>query len=196
MPRANRILQPDFPYHVTSRAVNKEDFHVSMDMLWNFLCMRLHFCAFAFEIEIHAFVLMKNHYHLIVRTPRSNLSQFMCYFNRELSKELNRKCGRINQTFGNRYYASMVKDPRYYLTLYRYVYRNPIEAGACNFVQDYKYSSLQQVIGNTKMEIPIFDYPIVEGNWINNLDWLNKDYSADEKQNIRTALKKPVFELN
>lgn len=157
--------------------------------------MRLHFCSFAFQIEIHAFVLMKNHYHLIVRTPEANLSQFMCYFNRELAKELNRTTGRINQTFGNRYFASIAKDPRYYLTLYRYVYRNPIEAKACHKVEDYPYSSIQHVLGYRKMEFPVFDFPIVEGQWRQNLEWLNSDYKKDEKEQIRNALKRPIFEL-
>lgn len=195
MPRALRISQSDFPYHVTSRTVNKEVFHVDMERLWKFISMRLHFCSFAFEIEIHAFVLMNNHYHLIVRTPKANLSQFMCYFNRELSKELNRTTKRINQTFGSRYYASIVKDPRYYLTLYRYVYRNPVEAKACQKVEDYKFSSLPQVLGKTKLEIPIFDFPIIEGQAMNNLDWLNQDYKNEEKKLIRKSLKKTIFEL-
>lgn len=168
---------------------------MDMERLWKFISMRLHFCSFAFEIEIHAFVLMNNHYHLIVRTPKANLSQFMCYFNRELSKELNRTTKRINQTFGSRYYASIVKDPRYYLTLYRYVYRNPVEAKACQKVEDYKFSSLPQVLGKTKLEIPIFDFPIIEGQAMNNLDWLNQDYKNEEKKLIRKSLKKTIFEL-
>ena len=195
MPRALRVSQSEFPYHVTSRIVNKELFHVDMDRLWNFMSMRLHFCSFAFEIESHAFVLMNNHYHLIVRTPKANLSQFMCYFNRELSKELNRTTKRINQTFGCRYYASIVRDPRYYLTLYRYVYRNPVEANACQNVEDYKYSSLQQVLGKTKLDFPIFDFPIIESQAMNNLAWLNQNYKKDEKTLIRKSLKKTIFEL-
>ena len=166
-----------------------------MRLLWKFISRRLHFCSFAFKIEIHAFVLMKNHYHLIVQTPRANLSQFMCYFNRELSKELNRATGRINQNFGTRYYASLVKDPRYYLTLYRYVYRNPIEAGACAKVEDYEFSSLRQVIGRSKMEFPIFDSPIVEGNSFMNLEWLNETSKSEERSQIRKSLKKAVFVL-
>lgn len=157
--------------------------------------MRLHFCSFAFGIEIHAFVLMKNHYHLIVRTPNANLSHFMCYFNRELSKEINRTTGRINQTFGNRYYASLVKDPRYYLSLYKYVYRNPVEAGACEKVEQYMHSTLQHVLGNKKMEFPVFDFPIVDGNWLKNLDWLNENHKKEEREQIRQSLKKPIFEL-
>lgn len=132
---------------------------------------------------------------MIVRTPNANLDQFMCYFNRELSKEINRATGRINQTFGDRYYPSIVKDPRYYLTLYRYVYRNPVEAGACEKVEQYEYSTLQHVLGNKRMEFPVFDFPIVDGNWLKNLNWLNEDYKKEEKEQIRQSLKHRIFEL-
>lgn len=195
MPRAKRILQSDFPYHVTSRTVNKETFYLDLERLWKFASMRLHFCSFAFGVEIHAFVLMRNHYHLIVRTPNSNLSEFMCYFNRELAKEINRATGRINQTFGNRYFSSIVKDPRYYLALYRYVYRNPVEANACKSVEEYEFSSLQHVLGIKKIEFPVFDYPIVEGQWFKNLEWLNASYKKKEKEEIRRSLRRQIFRL-
>lgn len=192
MPRAKRILQSQFPYHVTDRTVNKIPFPISMEGMWKLFSRRLHFCSQLFNIEVHAFVLMTNHYHLLVRCPDNNLSQFMTYFNRETSKEINKISGKINQNFGNRYYASIIQDPNYYLTVYRYVYRNPVEAGLAKFVQNYPFSSFQFVIGN-KMEFPIFDFPITEAGNFNDLDWLNKDYKADERSRIRTALKKAYF---
>lgn len=195
MPRAKRIIQAEFPYHVTDRTVNKQAFPLSLELMWEIISRRLHFCSFAFKIEIHAFVLMKNHYHMIVRTPEANLDQFMCYFNRELSKEINLLSGRINQTFGSRYYGSIVKDPRYYLTLYRYVYRNPVEAGACEKVDGYKFSSLQEVLGLRKMAFPVYDFPIIEGNWFQNLNWLNESYKKGERAQIKQSLRRPIFEL-
>lgn len=192
MPRAKRILQADFPYHVTNRTVNKVPFPLPLDELWRLFSKRLHFCSILFGIEIHAFVLMSNHYHMIVRCPENNLSTFMTYFNREMSKEINQFSGKINQNFGNRYYASVVQDPRYYLTVYRYVYRNPVDAGLSNSVENYPYSSFQFVLGK-KMEFPIYDYPIIESENYVDLASLNKDYKADEKRKIRTALRKTYF---
>lgn len=120
----------------------------------------------------------------------------MCYFNKETSKEINRLSGKTNQTFGAPYYSTIIKDPRYYLTVYRYVYRNPVEAKICEKVQDYRYSSLKFILGEKVYDFPVFDSPIVEGrDFKNNLDWLNTDYSIDEKNHIRTRLKKPVFVL-
>lgn len=195
MPRNKRILQNEFPYHVTSRTVNKQNFPVDLENSWKIFSRQLHFCSFAFQIEIHAFVLMNNHYHLLVRTPNANLSDFMCYLNKEISKEMNRLTGRINQVFGSRYYSCIINDPRYYLTVYRYIYRNPINAGLCNKVQQYKYSSLNFVLGADVYKFPVFDSPIVESNnYTSNLNWLNQAYSQEEHKKIRNSLKKPIFE--
>lgn len=196
MPRNKRIIQSEFPYHVTCRTVNKQNFEINMQLLWTIFCRQLHFCSFAFKVEIQAFVLMNNHYHLIIRTPDSNLSQFMCYFNKEISKEINRISGKINQTFGGRFYSSVIMDPRYYLTVYRYVYRNPVQAGLCSKAQDYPYSSLNFVVNGSLYGFPVFDSPIVEGrNCSNNLAWINQTYSQSERTEIRKGLKKPIFQI-
>jgi putative transposase len=193
MPRALRVRQSQFPYHITNRSVNKMPFPIKPDKLWKLFSKRLHFCSFAFNIEIHAFVLMSNHYHLIVRCPDNNLSEFMTYFNREMSKEINILTNKINQNFGTRYYSTIVDDPRYYLTVYRYVYRNPVDAGLAKKVEDYPFSSFQFVLGKRKFEFPVFDYPVIESGHYLDLSWLNKDYQKNEKQKIRTALKKQYY---
>lgn len=117
----------------------------------------------------------------------------MTYFNREISKEINFLSGKINQNFGSRYYSTVVDDPRYYLTVYRYVYRNPVEAGLAETVEAYPYSSFQFVLGKRKFEFPVFDYPVIESGHYLDLNWLNKSYKSDEKSKIRTALKKAYF---
>ena len=188
-------MQSTYPYHVTNRTVNKEPFPVKMDTLWEVFATRLHFCSFAFKIEIHAFVLMTNHYHLIVRCPENNLNKFMNYFNREISKEINMLTAKINQNFGSRYYSTVINDPRYYLTVYRYVYRNPVDAGLSDRIENYPFSSFQYVIGKKIWEFPVFDYPIVESKNYLDLNWLNKEYKTEEKKKIRTAMKRPYFEL-
>ena len=131
MPRANRILQADYPYHVTLRSINKMTFELPMGDLWDFSCDLLLFCSYAFKIEIHAFVLMNNHYHMILRTPNADLHKFMNYFNGSLSREIGLRTSRINQKFGGRYHASVISDLSYYHHAYKYVYRNPVEAKVC-----------------------------------------------------------------
>lgn len=194
MPRHKRVLQPDYPYHVTLRSINRMNFGVDMNDLWSFSSDLLLFCSYAFKIEIHAFVLMNNHYHLLVRTPLSNLEKFMNYFNRMLSWEISNKTGRINQKFGARYHPSIISDLSYYHNVYKYIYRNPVEAQICEKVETYNYSSLNFVLGREKYRFPVFDpyFGNIEDHWP-NLNWLNTPYESSEYKEIRMGLRKTHF---
>lgn len=170
---------------------------MDMDQLWCFSSDLLLFCSYAFKIEIQAFVLMTNHYHLLVRTPEANLDKFMNYFNRELSREITYKTGRINQKFGARYHSSIISDLRYYHNVYKYIYRNPVEVKICDHVQDYKFSSLNFVLGRDLYKFPVFDtyFENIEDHW-NQLAWLNTPHEKSLLKHIRSGLHKPLFTLN
>ncbi len=196
MPRSKRILQSEFPYHVTLRSINKMKFEIPMEQLWTFSCDFLLFCTYAFKLEIHSFVLMQNHYHMIVRTPEANLDRFLNYFHRELSREIEFKTGRINQKFGRRYHATIISDLLYYHNVYKYVYRNAVEAKLCNDVQEYKFSSLNFLLCREPYRFPIFDsyFQNIEDHWP-SLAWLNTSWDQTEICQIRQGLKKPTFSL-
>jgi putative transposase len=196
MPRRKRVLQSDFPYHVTLRSHNKVMFEMDISKLWLFSCDLLLFCTYAFKLEIHSFVLMNNHYHMLIRTPEANLDKFMNYFNRELSREMTYKTGSINQKFGARYHSSIVSELRYYSNVYKYVYRNPVEANLCSDVQDYPYSSLNFLLGRDTYRFPIFDtyFELLEDHWP-TLYWLNTSYADLELKKIKSGFKKAHFIL-
>lgn len=194
MPRAKRVLQSIYPYHVTLRSINKMHFELGADVLWDYICDQLLFCTYAFKIEIHSFVLMSNHYHMIVRTPNSNIDKFMNYFNRELSREISLKTGRLNQKFGNRYYSTIIDNLAYYGHAYKYVYRNPVESLMCLNVQDYDYSSLSFITGRQPYRFPIFDtYFDTAMSYEPNIAWLNLHYSPNQHYEIKSALKNKYF---
>lgn len=185
MPRNRRIFQSDYPYHVTMRALNKEPFPLDMTAFWQFTSDLLLFSTYAFDIKIHSFVLMSNHYHLMVTTPKLNLNKFMNYFNRELSREIGYQSGRINQKFGSRYGATIVSDNSYLHATYKYIYRNPVDAKICKKVEDYNFSSLRFITGRERYLFPIHDpyFAKLEDYW-NNLQWLNSEYKDEDLKQI------------
>ena len=72
MPRPPRIDFPDALYHVTSRGNGRADIFHSDDDHQRFLAQlahHLHLCA----VDLYAYVLMENHFHILCRTPRANL---------------------------------------------------------------------------------------------------------------------------
>lgn len=117
---------------------------------------------------------------------------------RETSREITFISGRINQTYGSRFHRSLLNSPLYYLHAYKYLYRNPVKAGLCKVVEEYPYSSLQGLLGNTWLDIPVTE----DDNWgvlatrEKTLEWLNQTPSENEWEEVRLALKKQVFKLS
>lgn len=196
MPRKHVFLNPIFPFHVSARCINKEWFGVPLNELWNMYTDYLYFINKAYNIQIISFVLMPNHFHLIVQAPFNNLSEAMNYFMRETSKNISRRSGRINQIYGGPYHKSCLDNDAYFLTAYKYVYRNPVEAGLTNVVETYPFSTLNGLIGMSKLIIPIAKSDVLfRGDVSSALRWLNWSYLKGQKERIRKALKKSTFQF-
>ncbi len=171
---------------------------MDLEVVWEIMSRNLFFVNSAFNLRVHAFVLMNNHFHLIVRTPDANLSQAMRYFMRETSRELTFRSGRINQTYGSRFHRSLLNNPLYYLHAYKYLYRNPVKAGLCKTVEEYPYSSLPGLLGERWLDIPVCEdenWGVLRSREI-TLSWLNSSPSSEEWDEVRCALKKPIFKLS
>ena len=90
---------------------------------------------------VFGFVLMDNHYHLIIQTLDKKLQGIMHQINNKYSKYFNSKYKRVGHVFQGRYKAILVQDERYLIGLLRYVHQNPVEAHICRTVEEYKWSS-------------------------------------------------------
>ncbi len=195
MPRSNFTPTGD-PYHVGARCINKEWFSSPTDVVWNIFGDQLYLTEKAFNLKIHSFVLMSNHFHMLITTPNANLDQAMNYLLREVSKAINRENGNINQVFGGPYHWSVIKSRIYYEFAYKYVYRNPVEARICSRVESYPYSTLRGLMGLDRLPFPAFDNMNLISNPAQRLSWLNSPYPDMEVlETIRNALKKQEFEL-
>ena len=157
----------------------------------------LYFLHIGFNIKVHAFVLMSNHFHMIARSPDANLSAAMKYFMQETSREITYASDRINMTYGGRFHRSLLSSPLYYLHAYKYLYRNPVMAGLCSRVEDYKYSSMQALLGERWLDVPISE----DHNWeslhsrAETLLWLNKAPLLENAELVRRALRKSTFRI-
>lgn len=155
MPRKKVPISPKDPYHITARCINRDWFLVKLPTVWDVMSDYLFLCHYLFKLNIHSFVLMPNHFHLLVTAPEGNLSQFLLYFMRETSREITRLSGRINQTYGTRNHKCLIKNYRYYMNCYKYVYQNPIRANLSSTVEAYPYSTLAGLLGLTCLTIPV-----------------------------------------
>ena len=94
-----------------------------------------------------AYCLMGSHYHLIVRTPLPNLSRGMRLLNGGYATRFNDRHERVGHLFQGRYRSVLIRDAEHLTITLKYVIRNPVAAGYCDWPQDWPWSSYQATIG-------------------------------------------------
>lgn len=166
-----------------------------MEQVWEIMSEQLYFISFGFGVEVHAFVLMNNHFHLLLSTPEANLSEAMSWFMRETSRALTRAGNRMNQTYGGRHFRCVVGSHHYYLNAYKYLYANPLKAGMCSNVTDYPYSSLRGLLGLDQLAFPVVEDLTLFSDLEGTLDWLNQVPSEENWEVVRRALRRKEFGL-
>lgn len=193
MPRKQLIKCPTFPYHITNRSNNRDFFYIDLISLWGIFISCFKELKKQYSCNIHGFVLMSNHYHLLISTPKSNIGEAMKYLHREVARHTNQETKRINHVFGGRYKWSIIYSDHYYWNAIKYIFRNPVHAGICNMVEDYPFSSLNKKNDYNWIMNDFFNNP---NKTINpNLEWLNDPFTIDQEQGIKLALRRRVFEL-
>ena len=102
---------------------------------------------------LHCYVLMTNHYNLIIETPRANLSSLMHYINSSYTNYINIKKRHSGHLFQGRYKAILIDRDSYLLELSRYLHLNPVRAKMMERPEDYPYSSYRAYIFKNKEDI-------------------------------------------
>lgn len=99
-----------------------------------------------YGVRLHCYVLMTNHYHLLVETPKGNLSRLMHDLNGSYTNYLNRKRRRSGHLFQGRYKGIVVERDSYLLELSRYLHLNPVRARLVAKPEEYPYSSYRAYV--------------------------------------------------
>ena len=140
MPRPLRVEFPEALYHVTARGVQKAS--IVLDdhdrVRWS---EYLKEAALRFRLELCAFVLMGNHFHLFTSTPLANLGKAMQFLNGSYAMYFNVRHERGGHLFERRYRAILVEDQGHYTEISRYVHLNPVRAGIVERPEMYPWSS-------------------------------------------------------
>jgi putative transposase len=183
MGRPIRIEYPGALYHVTSRGNEKKDIFREDRDKQKFLEILndYHDC---FGILIHSYVLLDNHYHLILETPAGNLIKIMHGLNSRYTGYFNRKYQRVGHLFQGRYRAILVDKDAYLLALSRYVHLNPIRAGITDNLEKYAWSSYLGFIQSRK-KVSWMEYDEVLFQFGNNPDLCRKRYKEFVSQGLR-----------
>ena len=109
-----------------------------------------------FDIEIYAYVLMGNHYHLLIKTNVSNLSRGMHWLGTTYTGRFNLRHGRSGHLFQGRFRSIIVENEAYLMRLSCYIHRNPLRSGLVRRLADYPWSSY-----------PVYAYGRPGPEWLN-----------------------------
>jgi putative transposase len=198
MPRKPIERSKENYYHITARSNNKEYFYLPIANVWEIMTQKLAKLQTLYQIKIGAFVLMNNHFHLLLLTPNEDIDKIMYVLMKELTLEIQKCTGRINRIFGGRYKGSLISNHEYLINVYKYIYRNPIAAVLSEKAENYQYSSLYykyrpSLKAPFKIEEIIPELAFKEYENLDELQWLNQIFDSHEVKSIKTGLKKTVF---
>ena len=161
MGRPLRMDYPDTFYHVLSRGnERKEIFRDEKDHL-RFLDT-LGKMVERFKLEVHAYVLMKNHFHLLVHTKEANLSRAIQWLGVSYSVWFNQRHHRSGHLFQGRFKSFLIENERYFTAMCLYIHGNPLRARIVKRLSGYRWSSYQ-AYADKKQEVSWLTTELVLG---------------------------------
>ncbi|MET0322391.1 MAG: transposase [Duganella sp.] len=141
MARLPRLIVPHQPHHVIQSGNNDQPVFHDADDYQAFLGW-LRAAAKTYKVQIHAYVLMPNHLHLLL-TPsdEGGLGQMMQWIGRYYVPYFNHKHGRSGTLWNGRYKTSLIDADAYFMLCSRYIESNPVRNGLAARHEDYPWSS-------------------------------------------------------
>jgi REP element-mobilizing transposase RayT len=139
-----------------------------------------------YQVDIYAYCIMENHYHLLIQTQKSNLSEFMHFLLSSYASYISMK-GWEGHVFARRYSALLVEEEAYLLVVSRYVHLNPVAAGIVKIPEDYYWSSYSSYCNFE--ETPSW----LKKEWIN--EYFGPGYKSPEldyREFVEEGIKKPL----
>jgi REP element-mobilizing transposase RayT len=149
MPRHPRVFLEGGTYHVYSRVTRREPIFAdaaAADLFTELLAK----VKARDGLVLYAWVLMSNHYHLVVRTVEVPLWRTMASLQVGFTKRFNRTHGLVGPLWQGRYKAKLVDSQRYFDQLLAYVHLNPVAAGVVTDPADYEYSGHREIVARAK----------------------------------------------
>ncbi|HUT53326.1 MAG TPA: transposase [bacterium] len=159
MGRKRRAQFPGAVYHLTARGNNRQDIYLDDHDRYAFMEM-LAQAVERYDLKIHAFCLMTNHYHLFLRTREPNLARAMHWLNNRYTKRFLFRHERSGHLFQGRYQAVLIVDEAHWITLAHYIHLNPVRAGIVTDPASYNWSSF---LDFTR---PAARYPWLDHEWV------------------------------
>ncbi len=184
MARQLRIQYPGAVYHITCRGNARQNIYQDNKDRKGFLEI-LQESQNIYSIKIFSYVLMSNHYHLLIETPKGNISDYMRHLNIRYTSHYNRRHKKVGHLFQGRFKSVLVDKDTYLTMLSRYIHLNPVKVKSMRrmpyeekkkYLRKYKWSSLSGYISKRKRQ-DFIDYDLVLEEYGGNNQEGRKAYS-------------------
>ena len=150
MPRKPRVFVEGGIYHVFSRVTRREPVFKDQKVAEVFRDQLAKIKA-RDEFVLFGWVLMSNHYHLLLRTVSVPLSRTMASLQVGFTKRFNRFHGLVGPFWQGRYQAILIEDQRYFDQLLAYVHLNPVAAGLVSDPALYEFCGHGELLGRSRI---------------------------------------------
>jgi putative transposase len=190
-------------YHVMNRGLEKRQIFPDERAKQHFLEL-LSALPARFGLKIHAYVLMGNHYHLQVETPKANLSQAIQWLNVSYSVWFNRLNKRVGPLFQGRFKAVLHDQDGSALTINRYIHLNPVRIARLGGHEARGESDIALNAELIRARVAALNYPWssynVYANKAKNPGWLSTDpiyafFGDPTRQSARGAYRRELEEM-
>ena len=183
MARKKRMESIGF-YHIINRGVERRKIYMDDEDHEIFLEI-IQESAEVYHFEIYSYVLMDNHYHLLLKTSALNLSLLMRQINSRYSMYFNKKYKRVGPLWQGRFKSWYVYDEKYLKSLVKYIEFNPIKANIVRSTGKFKWA----------MSRKMYDMECLNYDLIDSID-LEKILSKEEEQEIDDLFNAKLIVVN
>jgi len=184
------IIGAGATYHVVSRGVRRLPiFYDDLDRAW--FSEDLTRIVRDLGWRCHAYCLMSNHYHLLVRTPDPDLSVGMWRLNQRHALRINRRHSFVGHVFEGRFFAELIENDRYFVAVARYIDQNPVRATICRSAEAWAWSGCAATLG-LRRRLPFFDPSDVLAYYSGDLESARTMYALSLQDFSRPSLLSPA----
>lgn len=181
MPRQARKKSENDMYHIMLRGINKQQIFLDDEDYDKFLWV-LYEVKQVSEYKLFAYCLMGNHIHLLIKCEKEPLESIFRRVGGKFVYWYNAKYQRVGHLFQDRFKSEPVDSDSYLLSVIRYIHQNPVKAGLCDNIADYRYSSFREYCGNgwivdkdVILEMVPMEYFVAFNNSVNDDKFLEFD---------------------
>jgi putative transposase len=153
MPRRHFAFQPGCYYHLYNRGNNRQNIFFERENYLYFLRLVRRYLIEQ-TLEVLAYCLMPNHYHLLVCCKANHVNEGMRSLASAYTQAMNRRYNRTGTLFQGRFQATWVDREAYLQYLVQYIHLNPVKAKMVQTPEEWEFSSYQEYAGLRNGTLP------------------------------------------